>query len=149
MLLADKGSRRIRGNYLAGSLFPRFNGPSHCNCSCGCQAAPSHPKARPWAAEWRPERRPCCLPTCPPNAGGVGSVHWPQVSSMWCGSLAGFIMEKAGSPLCARDLLTGAMRASLPSLDLSGSRNLCPCCGASLWPVGAASVSRKAGHSGR
>ena len=40
VLLADKGSRRIRGNYLAGSLFPRFNGPGHCNCSCGVRRLP-------------------------------------------------------------------------------------------------------------
>ena len=58
-------------------------------------------------------------------------------------------MEKVGSLLCARDLLMGATGVSLPSQDLSDSRNLCPCCGGSLWPVGAASVSRKAGHSGR
>ena len=58
-------------------------------------------------------------------------------------------MEEVRSPLCTRDLLMGAMRASLPSQDLSDSRNLCPCCGGSLWPVGAAHVSRKAGHSGR
>ena len=58
-------------------------------------------------------------------------------------------MEKVGSLLCARDLLRGARRAALHSQDLSDSRNLCPCCGGSLWPVGAASVSRKAGHSGR
>lgn len=32
--LADKGSKGIRGNYQASSLFPRFNGPSHCNCTC-------------------------------------------------------------------------------------------------------------------
>lgn len=49
VLLADKGSKRIRGNYQASSLFPRFNGPSHCNCTCWYQAAPSHPKPRPWA----------------------------------------------------------------------------------------------------
>lgn len=69
--LADKGSKGIRGNYQAGSLFPRFNGPSHCNCTCWYQTAPSHPKARSWAGVWVSEGKywllahlpTCCLET--------------------------------------------------------------------------------------
>lgn len=56
-------------------------------------------------------------------------------------------MEEAGSPLCARDLLMGPMKASLCCQGLSCSRNLDPCCGCSLWPVGTVGMSRGAGHS--